>query len=124
VKLKLDENIPRSSQARLEALGFDTDTVLGESLKGRPDGDVWNATQAAGRVLVTQDLDFSDVRKFTPGTHHGIVVLRLPDSEHWRIGDYLVAWFSTPEARTWGRCFVVATPNKVRVLRPTKDADG
>ena len=28
---------------------------------------MWQAAQAAGRVLVTQDLDFSDVRTFSPG---------------------------------------------------------
>jgi len=45
------------------------------------------------------------------------LLVRLPDAEQWRIADYLVAWFSTPDASTWDRCFVVATPNKVRVLR-------
>ena len=118
MKLKLDENIPQSAAARLQALGFNTDTVLGETLGGRPDSDVWRAAQAAGRMLVTQDLDFSDVRTFAPGSHHGIVVVRLPDAEQWRISDYLAAWFATPDAKSWGRCFVVATPNKVRVLRP------
>jgi len=92
MKLKLDENIPQSAAGRLSGLGFDTDTVLGESLGGQPDSDVWQAAQVEGRVLVTQDLDFSDVRTFSPGSHHGIVVVRLPDSEQWRISDYLVAW--------------------------------
>src|SRR5687768_11681303 len=33
--------------------------------------------QSAARFLVTQDLDFSDVRKFAPGTHAGIMLVRL-----------------------------------------------
>jgi hypothetical protein len=53
---------------------------------------------------VTQDLDFSDTRKFVPGSHHGILLVRLPDSEQWRVNDYLVAWFSDPAARSWERC--------------------
>lgn len=118
MKLKLDENLPLSVSIRLAAIGFDTDTVLAEGLGGRSDAEVWQAAQIAERFLVTQDLDFSDVRKFAPGTHHGILLVRLPDSEQWRIGDYLLGWFSTPDARTWERCFVVATVNKVRVLRP------
>jgi len=48
----------------------------------------------------------------------GLLLVRLPDTEQWRIGDYLLGWFSAPDARTWERCFVVATLNKVRVLRP------
>ncbi|HMI85971.1 MAG TPA: DUF5615 family PIN-like protein [Polyangiaceae bacterium] len=119
MRLKLDENIARSVAPRLAALGFDVDTVLDEHLGGRSDEDVWAAAQAEGRFLVTQDLDFSDVRKFRPGTHAGALIVRLPDSEQWRVADHLVAWFSAPDARSWSRCFVVATVHKVRVLRPS-----
>ncbi len=121
MKLKLDENIARSAAARLAALGFDADTVLDEGLGGRPDVDVWAAAQSERRFFITQDLDFSDARMFAPGTHEGLLLVRLPDAEQWRIADYLVAWFSAPDVETWARCFVVATPNKVRVIRPAKD---
>lgn len=120
MRLKLDENIATSAGARLAALGFDVDTVLDEGLGGRPDADVWTAAQSERRFLVTQDLDFSDTRTFAPGTHEGLLLVRLPDAEQWRIGDYLVAWFSAPDVETWARCFVVATPNKVRVIRPAQ----
>lgn len=118
MKLKLDENIPLSAKARLSRLGFDTDTVLDESLGGRPDSEVWAAAQAECRLLVTQDLDFSDARQFAPGTHNGVLIVRLPDSEQWRIADHLVAWFSNGDSRSWARCIIVATLHKVRVLRP------
>jgi predicted nuclease of predicted toxin-antitoxin system len=92
VKLKLDENIPASAGPRLAALGLDVDTVLAEGLQGRADDDVWAAARSEGRVLVTQDLDFADIRKFAPGTHAGLFIVRLPDSEQWRLADYLVGW--------------------------------
>jgi predicted nuclease of predicted toxin-antitoxin system len=95
VKLKLDENIPQSAAPRLAALGYDVDTVLDERLGGRSDEDVWAAAQAEGRFLVTHDLD----------------------SEQWRVGDHLVAWFSDPDAPSWERCMVVATLRNVRVVR-------
>jgi predicted nuclease of predicted toxin-antitoxin system len=116
VKIKLDENIPRSVRTRLRELNIDT--VLDEGLGGHRDEDIWAAAQADGRFLVTQDLDFSDRRKFAPGTHHGLLIVRLPDSEQWRIGDYVTAWLSGPDLATWVGCFVIATPTKVRVLRP------
>lgn len=118
MRLKLDENITVSAAARLAVLGLDVDTVLDEGLRGRPDVDVWAAAQSERRFFITQDLDFSDTRTFAPGTHHGILLIRLPDAEQWRIADYLVAWFSAPDVETWAGCFVVATPNKVRVIRP------
>lgn len=118
MRLKLDENIPASARTRLAALGFDVDTVLAEGLQGKTDGEVWAAVNAEGRLLVTQDLDFSDARAFAPGTHAGLFIIRLPDSEQWRLGDYLVGWFAGPDARSWSRCLVVATPHKLRVVRP------
>jgi predicted nuclease of predicted toxin-antitoxin system len=121
VKVKLDENIPHTVCQRLALLGVDADSVLDERLGGRPDADVWGAAQAEERFFVTQDLDFSDRQKFSPGTHHGLLLVRLPGAEQWRIGDYVVAWLSSPDAATWQRCFVVATPTKVRVTRPPSD---
>ncbi len=118
MKLKLDENIAESAAGRLAAIGYDVHTVLGESLGGRSDTDVWLAAQRESRLLVTHDLDFADQRRFAPGTHAGILLLRLPDDQQWRSSDFLVASLSAPEARTWARCFIVATPTKVRVRRP------
>jgi hypothetical protein len=106
VRIKLDENIPCSVRARVKGRDLDIDTVLDEGLSGRRD------------AIVTQDLDFSNRRRFDPGTHHGLLIVRLPDSEQWRIGDYVTAWLSSPDIASWARCFVVATPTKVRVLRP------
>jgi predicted nuclease of predicted toxin-antitoxin system len=77
MKIKLDENLPTSLVEDLSALGHDVDTAPSEGLAGRPDPDVWRAAQTAERFLITQDLDFSDVRVFAPGTHHGLLLVRL-----------------------------------------------
>ena len=63
-------------EAMLES-GHDVDSVRAEQLTGRADPDVWGAAQAAQRVLITQDLDFSDMRRYTPGTHAGLLLVRL-----------------------------------------------
>jgi predicted nuclease of predicted toxin-antitoxin system len=118
MRIKLDENIATSAAVRLKALGHDVHTVIDEQLSGHVDSEVWTAVQREQRFLITQDLDFSDRRQFSAGRHAGLLLVRLPDSEQWRMSDYLVAWLSTPDASTWERCFVVATPNKVRVQRP------
>ena len=88
MKLKLDENIAASVAPRLAVLGLDVDTVLAERLGGRSDAEVWAAAQAEGRFLITQDLDFSDARRFRPGSHAGVLIVRLPDSEQWWVGDH------------------------------------
>ena len=120
LKIKLDENLPVTLAARLTARGFDADTVRDEGLEGRTDEIVWQAAQQERRFLVTQDLDFSDTRKFRPGTHFGILLVRLPDSEQWRVSDYVDGWLTDRDAESWTGCVVVATPNKVRIIRPGK----
>jgi len=87
MRIKLDENLPIRSALRLRDLGHDVDTVLDEGLGGQSDAAIWEAVQSEGRFLVTQDLDFSDMRRFAPGTHHGILLIRLEDQEQPRLAD-------------------------------------
>jgi predicted nuclease of predicted toxin-antitoxin system len=68
VKIKLDENLPEALARELAALGHDVDNARQEGLAGKPDSEVWQAAQSSGRFLITQDLDFSDIRKKGPGS--------------------------------------------------------
>jgi predicted nuclease of predicted toxin-antitoxin system len=96
VNIKLDENLPERLVSKLQALGHDVDTVRSEHLAGRDDNEVWQAAQAAGRFLITQDLDFSD------------------DARVARVA----MLFATEHVDRWRGCLVVATGHKVRVKRP------
>ena len=77
MKIKLDENLTVSIVPVLTKLGHDVQTTIEEGLKGKLDQDIWQAAQREERFLMTQDMDFSDVRRFAPGTHQGILLLRL-----------------------------------------------
>ena len=79
MKFKLDENLPASSTAILTSAGHDVDTVTQEGLIGAPDRDVVTAATAAGRILISLDRGLGDIRAYPPGSHAGIVVLRLTD---------------------------------------------
>lgn len=117
MKIKIDENLPASLVEALQGLGHDADSVESEELVGRDDSDVWSAAQAAGRLLVTQDLDFSDQRRFVPGTHHGLLLVRLSRPGRIALFDRIMALFSTEQVEQWSRCLVVATDYKLRVRR-------
>lgn len=77
MKIKLDENLPASLVEGLTPLGHDVDTVVQEGLAGAEDPQVWRVAQEEGRFLITQDLDFSDLSDFAPGSHNGIMLVRL-----------------------------------------------
>ena len=118
MKVKLDENLPRQIAVELRARAHDVETVGEEGLTGRADADVWQAAQSEGRLLITQDLDFSDTRKFQPGTHHGIVLIRLQSPSRQHLIARANELFEAEDITAWTGCFVVATERKIRVRRP------
>lgn len=116
MKIKLDENLPARLKHVLSAHGHETDTVNDEGLTGRPDRVVWQAAQTEARFLITQDLDFSDTRKFAPGTHCGILLVRLREPSAQALFDKISAVVG--ELAGWHGCFVVLTEHKLRVKCP------
>ena len=118
MRIKLDENLPATSATALRRLGHDVETVPDEGLTGRPDNEVWATAVAERRFLITQDLDFSDVRTFTPGTHSGILVVRPRAPGRLALMRLVMDLFEREDVDSWQGCFVVATDRKVRVRRP------
>ena len=121
MRIKLDENLPTRLVSVLADLGHDVDTVPTERIAGKDDAVVWQAAQAGHRFLVTQDLDFSDVRKYTPGTHHGLLLVRLPQPGRAALFEKIATLFQIEDVENWVGCMVTATPHKVRVRRPVSD---
>ena len=76
LRFKLDENLPGDAVSFLRSEGHDVHTVRDERLEGGRDQDVFDASQTEERILVTFDLDFSDIRAYPPEHHHGIWILR------------------------------------------------
>ena len=118
MKIKLDENLPIRLVPLLTDLGHDVETVPDEQIAGRDDDVVWTGAQADGRFLGTQDLDFSDARKYRPGTHHGLLLIRLPQPGRTALFERVSTIFRTEAVDSWNGCIVSATPRKVRVKRP------
>jgi predicted nuclease of predicted toxin-antitoxin system len=65
-RFKLDENLPGDAVALFGASGHDAQTVLDEELGGKPDREVIEVAREEGRIFVTHDVDFADVRRYPP----------------------------------------------------------
>jgi hypothetical protein len=80
MKINLDENRRRSwhlSVMMLIPRRWKVSLVARTRMSG-------GLPQASQRFLVTRDLDFSDVRTFAPGTHRGLLLVRLRKPVGWR----------------------------------------
>jgi predicted nuclease of predicted toxin-antitoxin system len=118
MRIKLDENLPERSAEILRELGHDVHTVPYEGLSGRDDDAVWLAAQAEERFFITQDLDFSNVHRFVPGSHGGLLLLRLRSPGRIALTRRIESIFRTEPVEQWNSCFVVATDRKIRIRRP------
>ncbi len=76
MKFKVDENLPTDAAEALRQAGFSADTVQEEGLSGADDTRVADIAREERRILLTLDLDFSNIRAYPPESYSGIVVLR------------------------------------------------
>lgn len=124
MRIKLDENLPNALVPILQSFGHDVDTVESEQLTGHADDEVWAGAQADKRFLLTQDLDFSDGRKYEPGTHEGLLLLRLAQPGRHALTTRVAGLFATELAAEWKGAIGVATERKLRVRHPVLPEPG
>ena len=79
MRFKIDENLPRDVADLLRQHGYDAMTVFEQGMSGQPDEVVTQTCQREQRALISLDLDFSDIRRYPPENHSGIIVLRPDD---------------------------------------------
>lgn len=118
MKLKLDENLARAHRRLLEAAGHDVADVHDERLAGASDELLWSHVCAEGRILVTLDTDFSDVRRFTPGSHPGILLLRTTHPSVAIVAGILHRVLDERDLSDIAGCLVVADDVRTRIRRP------
>jgi predicted nuclease of predicted toxin-antitoxin system len=80
LKIKVDEDLPKSVAESIRRVVPDTLTVMDEGLSGILDSELWKTTQKERRFLVTGDKAFANIRQYPPGSHSGVLLLR-PDKE-------------------------------------------
>jgi len=77
MKFKVDENLPIELARLLANAGHDALTVFAQHLQGKDDPTVARACVREGRILVTLDLDFADMRAYPPEDFPGFIVVRV-----------------------------------------------
>jgi predicted nuclease of predicted toxin-antitoxin system len=118
MKIKLDENLPARLKILLNQSGHDVHTTPEEGLAGCSDRDVWESVQKESRFFITQDMDFADRRRFAPGSHCGILLLRLQPMDRRGMIERIGEIFREHDTSEWPGCMVVATEMTVRVVKP------
>jgi len=87
-------------------------------LSGENDEVVWQQACAEKRFFITLDLDFSDVRRFPPGSHPGILLLRCRSGSRQAVLDVLARVVREYPLATLRSCLAVVDERQTRIRRP------
>jgi predicted nuclease of predicted toxin-antitoxin system len=116
-RLKVDENLPDEIAELLRGRGHDAVTVADQGWEGLADVELWRRIQAEDRWLVTADKEFADLRRYPPGTHAGLILLRLAKEsrrDYSRIAEIALGQIELDEAPG---AIIVVNERGVRVRR-------
>lgn len=117
--IKLDENLGLVHKNLLLELGYEADRVHDEGLSGASDEEIWRTVRTEGRLLITLDLDFSDVRRYPPGTHPGILLIRANSNSSIAVLEVLRRVAGEGPLESLAGCLAVADGRWTRVRRPS-----
>lgn len=121
MRVKLDENLSNTHAEFLRQKGYTCDRVTDEGLSGEPDDIIWQVCCQEQRFFITLDLDFSDIRRFQPGTHPGILLLRPRNRSRQRVLKLLKQVLSEYSLEVMQGCLVVADERQTRIRRPSTE---
>jgi len=115
----VDEDLPRSLARLLRTESLDAEDVRDVGLRGKTDSEVLQYAVSHDRVVITADLDFANLLAVPLGSHHGILVARLPNEVpvarlNAVILDAIKA-LSDDEVRG---SLVIVEPGRIRLRRP------
>jgi len=119
VKIKVDEDLPNLAKEVLIERGYTAEGVYEQGMSGWKDHQLWQAIQEEGRYLITADKGFADIRRYPPGKHGGVMLLR-PDQDGIRpVLQLLDAVLGQYDLNILVGTITVVTPRGVRVRRHT-----
>ncbi|MEK7396361.1 MAG: DUF5615 family PIN-like protein [Candidatus Poribacteria bacterium] len=79
LKFVIDEDMPRSTARILGSSGYDVKDIRDYGLRGADDLEVYQFAQDNQAIIVTGDMDFSNILKFPVGSHWGIIIAHFPN---------------------------------------------
>ena len=123
MKVKLDENLSRYLKDILTALRYDVQTAAEQGLLSKSDTEIAAWVRDEGRLLLSLDLEFGDLRKYPPGKHPGIIVFRPRSFGPLAVNRFVEEFIKETDHSLLAGCVVVVEPTRVRVRRPRQETD-
>ncbi len=116
-RVKVDEDLSEAVVEFLTRRGFDAVSVRAQGWSGWPDDRVLAGVQSEGRWLFTADKGFGDIRRYAPGSHHGIVFFRAERESRAAYLALAESLLASVDLALLGGALVVVSHRGTRVVR-------
>jgi predicted nuclease of predicted toxin-antitoxin system len=117
MKLFADECVYQKTVEALQSWGHDIITAREVGLSGRSDEQILAYSVNEGRILITTDLDFSNIRYYPPKEHWGIIVLKIRPAILTQVHAVLKKLLEQSSQEYFTKALVIVDRNKYRVRR-------
>ncbi len=114
---KVDENLPSQATKLLCREGYDAVSVLDQRLGGAGDATVASVCKNEGRILITLDTGFADIRTYPPRDFPGFIVLRLRRQSAFHVINIIKCLMPLLSSQPLAYCLWIVSETKVRVKR-------
>ena len=123
MKIKIDEDLPKAVAEMVRKQILDTLTVVEERLSGTLDPDLWKIIQEEKRFFITGDKAFANIRRYPPGTHSRVLLLRPEEEGIPQLKVLIDEVLKLGMFEKLSGCIGVATPGRLRIRRPKTTED-
>jgi predicted nuclease of predicted toxin-antitoxin system len=110
-----DECVYKVTVDLLRSWGHDVLTAQDVELVGKPDEEILAYATMHKRVFITIDMDFSNIRHYSPKSHTGIIVAKIrprtADAVH-KVPEHLLSHI---ESERLSKSLVIVDQNKYRI---------
>ena len=105
----------------LQRTGHAADRVYDQGLSGWSDSALWKRVCDEERFFITLDVDFADIRRYKPGSHPGILLLRPRNRSSAAVLYVLERVLKERPLEDLSGCLAVADENHTRLRRPPNE---
>ena len=119
MRFKMDENLHADAAALFRQNGHDAMTIEEQLMQGSNDQRVGEVCCQEGRILVTMDLDFANIRNYPPENYPGIIVLRLASQARAYVLRILNNVLNMLQNETVAGCLWIVEEHQIRVRGKT-----
>jgi predicted nuclease of predicted toxin-antitoxin system len=117
LKFLIDANLPHSTKTVIEALGHDVTDVRDILPPDSPDSVIALLALQERRVIITRDLDFSNILLYPPQQYAGIIVLKVHALNPAGINELLKLFLTTVPPDTIAHSLIILEPNRFRIKK-------